>query len=77
MHTDFQLFLQDQIKTVEKHKILQERRNERERRKTQEISLLRPAQSAADESLPSLARRESEPRIMTRPRFVFLQLMAV
>uniref|UniRef100_A0A914XIB6 Spectrin alpha chain n=1 Tax=Plectus sambesii TaxID=2011161 RepID=A0A914XIB6_9BILA len=57
----------DQIKTVEKHKILQERRQERERRKTQEISLLKPSLSM-DEPQPNLARRESEPRIMIRPR---------
>ncbi len=53
-----------QIKTVEKGKILQERRQERERRKTQEISLLKPSSSIGDEmstqyASQTLPRRES------------------
>jgi hypothetical protein len=56
---------QEQIKTVEKHKMLAERRQERERRKTQEIGLLnlRPTEDIDDQkmkrdnSLPGLNKQ--------------------
>ncbi|CAP39687.2 Protein CBR-SMA-1 [Caenorhabditis briggsae] len=55
----------DTIKIVEKGNILANRRQERERRKTQEISLLRPSPSGEEFSTHTMPRKERKDRAKT------------
>ncbi|CAI2353897.1 unnamed protein product [Caenorhabditis sp. 36 PRJEB53466] len=55
----------DTIKIVEKGNILANRRQERERRKTQEISLLRPSPSGEEFSTHTMPRKDRKERAKT------------